>query len=328
MRTPSLVVAYPLDSAARGVVGDVLGGGFDVVILPDLAAGERAPALQAAGAVLARGTADFRPGEADLLAGTHLVQFISAGVDHIALSTLPDGVPVAANRGAYAGSMAEHALAMALAAAKRLPVEHEQLKRGAFHQFDPPNRMLAGGVCGILGFGGIGRETGRLMRAVGMRVHALNRSGRTDAPVDRTGGPQSLDDLLAAADVLVICAALTRETRGLVGARELGLMKPDAILVNLARGEILDEAALYAHLVATPDFFACLDAWWVEPVRHGRFEMGHPFLDLPNVIGSPHNSAGGRGTRMQALRAAVANCRRALAGEAPEHLVRADERLG
>ena len=59
-----------------------------------------------------------------------------------------------------------------------------------------------------------------------------------------------------------------------------------------------------------------------------RIEMGHPFLDLPNGIGSPHNSAGSRGTRMQALRAAVANCRRALAGEAPEHLVRADERLG
>jgi glycerate dehydrogenase len=113
----------------------------------------------------------------------------------------------------------------------------------------------------------------------------------------------------------------------LIGACELDLMKENAILINVARGEIVDEAALYEHLVAHPHFFAGIDAWWVEPVRHGRFAMGHPFLNLPNVIGSPHNSAGGGAWRDEYLRRAVQNCRRAILGETPRNLIGADERM-
>jgi phosphoglycerate dehydrogenase-like enzyme len=110
---------------------------------------------------------------------------------------------------------------MALAAAKRLIMEHESLKRGQFNQFTW-NRMLAAGVCGIFGFGGIGAATARLMYGIGMRVHAINRHGRTDQRVDWIGTPERLNDLLEVADVLLISAPLTRATYGLIGAAELG----------------------------------------------------------------------------------------------------------
>jgi phosphoglycerate dehydrogenase-like enzyme len=181
--------------------------------------------------------------------------------------------------------------------------------------------MLSGLTAGIIGFGGIGQATARLLRALGLRIHAINRSGTTAEPVDHIATTAGLDALLAASDVVVISIPLTRATDGLIGARELALMKPDAILINLARGEIVNEAALFAHLQAIPSFTACIDAWWIEPVRHGRFAMDHPFITLPNVIGSPHNSASVPQNGPAGLRLAAENCLRALRGEPVRNLV-------
>jgi len=326
-RTGPLVVSFAVDVKGRSAVAEALDGAADTIYLTDVATEARAEVLAAAGALLARNTAkELHAGEPALLTGAKLLQFLSAGVDFIPLGDLPRALPIAGNRGAYAEPMAEHALAMALAAAKRLLVEHRHLASGAFNQF-LPTRMLRGGICGVLGFGGIGVATAHEMRAIGMRIHAINRRGASDAPVDWIAGPDSLDRLLGDADVLVLSTPLTSATRALIDARALGLMKRDAILINLARGEIIDEAALYTHLRKNPDFTACLDAWWIEPVRHGAFRVDHPFLDLPNVIGSPHNSASVAGWREVALRRAVANCRRALLGETPHHLIAEDERI-
>lgn len=326
--TDTLVVTFPQEPKGRPYVADALDGAAEVIYLADLDDDQpRASALRKATAILGRNTdKELRPHEPALLGDAKLIQFINAGVDFVKLSVFPPHVPIASNGGAYAEPMAEHVLAMVLAAAKRLIVEHNALIRGEFNQ-GKRNRSLAGGVCGILGFGGIGEATARLMRALGMKIHAINRRGASDEPTDWIGTPADLDTMLAASDVLVICTPLTPATLGWIGARELRLMKPDAILANLARGEIVDEAALFAHLQAHPKFQACIDAWWVEPVRHGEFRMDFPFLTLPNVIGSPHNSASVPGTGETGLRRAVANIRRALAGETPHYLIGPNERM-
>jgi phosphoglycerate dehydrogenase-like enzyme len=323
----TLVVAYELEGNGRTIVADALGGAAEAVYLPDLDDAGRAAALRNADAVLARTTRELRHGEIALLKDIRLLQFINAGIDFVPLAELPAGVRVATNGGAYAEPMAEHAIAMAMAASKRLLMEHAALARGEFNQF-ARNRMLAGGVCGILGFGGIGVATARLARGIGMKVHAINRRGRSEEPTDWIGTPDQLDLLLAASDVLVICTPLTPATTGMLGAAQLARMKQDAILVNVARGEIVEERALYQRLVAFPKFCACIDAWWIEPIRHGTFRMDQPFMSLPNVIGSPHNSAAAiGGTGVVGLQRAIANIRRALAGGMPLYLVPPEDRM-
>ena len=323
----TLVVVYDLEANGRRIVSDALGDVAEAVYLTDLDDAARADALRNASALLARTTRELHQGEIALLKDVRLVQFINAGIDFVPLAEMPVGVLVATNGGAYAEPMAEHALAMALAGAKRLLVEHAALARGEFNQF-ARNRMLAGGVCGILGFGGIGVATARLARGIGMRVHAINRRGMSEEQVDWMGTPDQLDALLDASDLLVICTPLTPTTLGMIGAQQLARMKDDAILVNVARGEIVDERALYERLVACPKFTACIDAWWIEPVRHGVFRMDQPFMTLPNVIGSPHNSAAAiSGTGTVGLQRAIANIKRALAGVTPLYQVPPEDRM-
>jgi len=213
---------------------------------------------------------------------------------------------------------------MTLALLKRLPQHHAELAAGVWDQASV-NRPVAGAVCAILGFGGIGKATGRLLRGLGARIHAVNTSGRTDEPVEFVGTLDDLDAVLGAADVVVIALPLTRRTRGLIGPRELGLLKPTAVLVNVARGAIVDQAALYEHLRTHPESSAGIDAWWVEPFGSGEFRVEHPFFELPNLLGSPHNSALVPHIMEEATARAAANIVRFLRGEPVTGVLRAED---
>ena len=322
----TLLVTCHLGPAQRAALAETISDRATLVFLDELDATSRRGALSSATVLLAHNTAkELRGDEFELIGGARLVQFLAAGIDFIPLDQLPAQVPVASNAGAHAQSMAEHALAMALAAAKHLPIEHARLGRGEFNQFGS-TRMIAESTCGIFGLGGTGVALARLLRCMGAQVHGINRRGEASDQIDWVGKPDDLDAMLAVSDIFFVTAPLTRQTMGVIGHRELGLMKEDAIVVNVARGELIDEEALYHHLRDNRNFVACIDAWWIEPVRHGRFEMKFPFLDLPNVIGSPHNSAAAGTGRINGIRRAAVNCLRALAGETPLHLIAPEER--
>ena len=326
---PLVVVTFRAGSEVREAITGTLGQDTEVVYLSELDRSERAGVLGTARALLSL-SLDRElegPEEFGLIASVGLVQLESAGADGVPFERLAPGVPVASNAGAYARPMAEHVLALTLALAKRLPQNQAALARGEFDQ-RTLNREIRGSVVGILGFGGIGRASAELFRALGADIHAISRDGHAIEGVAWTGTPAELDALLAVADVLLITLPLTRSTRGLIGRRELALMKDDAILVNPARAAIVDEDALYEHLLERPSFSAGLDVWWQEPRRHGSFATRRPFLQLPNLLGSPHNSAITGGTLPSAAREAAENVCRFLRGEPPRNLVDRSEYLG
>ena len=318
----TVVVSYPVDQDFARANSEILGDDARLVCTYELDDAGRTRALRTADALLAWDLDEEIPaGAIQQAARLRFAQLLSAGVDAVDFPALPDRLTVASNAGAYAGAMSEHVLAMTLSLAKRLPQRHAALAAGRYDKWMPA-LVLDGAVCGILGFGGVGIATARLMRAFGARIYAVNRTGATSEPVEFAGTLADLDQVLAAADVLVVSLPLTLATRGLLGQRELALMKPAAILVNVARGAIIDQRALYEHLATHPRFSAGIDTWWDEPAGDQPFRTDYPFLSLPNVLGSPHNSSIVPGTMLAAARLAAQNVRRYLRGEPVTGIVR------
>jgi phosphoglycerate dehydrogenase-like enzyme len=315
MDKPNIVVTHTASPEQQAFLLELLGDVASLTFLTELAPTQREQALEEATILLSWNfPREIQPRDYSHLRRVLFIQLLSAGADHMPFAELPPRIIVASNPGAYAAPMAEHVLAMTLALAKHLLVQQQKLKEGEFDQFIP-NRMLSGMTAGILGYGGIGRATARLMRAFGMRIYAINTSGTSPEPADFLGTLRDLERVLRESDVVVISLPLAQTTRGLIGEQELAWMKPDAILVNVARGALLDEEALYTHLKNHPNFLLGIDAWWAEPFLSGQFRMEYPFLELPNVLGSPHNSGVVPGVLMGATRQAAENVKRFLKGE-------------
>ena len=184
--------------------------------------------------------------------------------------------------GAHGAAIAEYVLGVTLAHFKRLhDVRSAQVRRAWLA--GQTVRELRGCVAGIVGLGDLGRSTARLLRACGVTLRGLRRSGERCDEVDALYGPAELDAFLNGLDVLVIAAPLTSQTRGLIGAAELARLAPGALLVNVGRGPIVQEAALLGALETGPLGGAALDVFSVEPLP-----ADSPLWQAPGVFISPH----------------------------------------
>ena len=217
-----------------------------------------------------------------------------AGVDSVDMEAArAQGVAVAVAQAANAPAVAEHALALMLALVRQLHQLDQQVRAGGWAGSNWQGRDFRGATVGIVGYGAIGRATAQLAAALGAKVLVLRPAGQAD---DFDCEPD-LRQLLPRVDILSLHCPLTEQTRGLIGAKELALLRPGSLLINTARGPVVDEAALLAALESGHLGGAGLDTFDIEPLP-----QGHPLARLPQVLLTPHVAGV---TRQAALRVAT-----------------------
>ena len=259
-----------------------------------------------------------------------LIQSILAGVNHIPFAQLDKKVIVCSNAGAYSDEVAEYAWALLLSAAKRIVDFHNAVKTEQW----PLRRTLGGKevtileerTLGILGYGGIGSTVAQIGKGFRMKIYAFSRKMVREKWVRSFQGDKGLLTVLAESDAVIVSLPLTELTNKIIGTDKLATMKKDAILVNIARGELVDETALFEHLKANPDFRYATDVWWYREGKES-LKTTHPFFELPNFIGTPHVSGPSGLATGKPVRFAVENVTRFLRGLKPKNIVNPAEYL-
>lgn len=241
----------------------------------------------------------------------------AAGVDHPIWAQLVDKGAVLTTGHGQALCMAEYVLAEVLATFQR--IGERRAEQAARRWTRLPFREVAGTNWLVIGFGAIGQAVAARARALGARIVGVRRSGAADPLAEHMGRLSDVASLLPAADVVVLATPLNPETRGMADAGFLGAMKRGSVLVNVGRGDLVDEAALLAALAGEVPEHAILDVFHDEPLGDDS-----PFWDHPKVSLTAHASAFGSGQTARNDAIFVENLRRRLAGEAP--LYEADPR--
>ena len=263
-----------------------------------------------------------------------LLQVPGAGLDRIDRSQLRVGLTVANAYGHEAG-IAEYVIGAMIALTRSFQRLDQKLRAGEWESqwsvgtpAPPLWPELAGKTLGILGFGHIGESLARRAHAFDMRVCAVRRHAQTDSPhgLMFVGGPERLDELLGRSDYLAITLSLSAETRDLIDAGRLGLMKPSAYLINVARAEIVDEHALYDALASGRLAGAALDVWYSYPTSAGSTAPATaPFHELRNVIMTPHVSGWTEGMLDARAGVIAENVARVARGERPVNAISFDD---
>jgi phosphoglycerate dehydrogenase-like enzyme len=247
----------------------------------------------------------------------------SAGLDTTLFPELvASPVPLTNGRGVFSQSLGEFALAAILYFAKDFRRLVRNQMAGRWDQFDITE--VSGQTVGIVGYGDIGRAVATRVRAMGMQILAMKRGGppmyNVDPLVNRIYKPEDRIEMLSRCDYIVACTPLTAETRGLIGAAEFAAMKPNAVVINLGRGPVIDEAAMIAALTENRIKGAALDVFDTEPLP-----AGHPFYSLENVLLSPHCADHTPDWTDQAMLFFLAQFERYRKGEPLQNVVKKDQ---
>ncbi|QGZ65751.1 3-phosphoglycerate dehydrogenase [Paraburkholderia acidisoli] len=249
---------------------------------------ERLRALLAdAHALIVRNRTQVSAALLDGAPGLSVVGRLGVGLDNIALDACKErGVQVFPATGANAAAVAEYVIAATLILLRGAYGSSAEVARGLWPRAALSNgREAAGGTMAVIGFGGIGRLVARLARGIGMRVVGYDPQIAADAPCWQETGAcgMTFDDALRAADVVTVHVPLVESTHNLIGAAQLALLKPHAVLINTARGGVIDERALAAALTHGRLGGAALDVFVDEPLK-----AGSPLEGVPNLLLTPH----------------------------------------
>jgi D-3-phosphoglycerate dehydrogenase len=233
-------------------------------------------------AVLMRGPAPFTPAVFAAAKGLKIVSKHGAGHDSIDVAAATaHGVAVMVTNGANAAAVAEHSLALMLALSRELAQFDAGLRKGVWKKPHTRVRDFAGRTVGIVGYGHIGKHTARLAQSCGAKIVVHSRA-RAELPAGMEW-EDGLERLLPRVDILSLHVPLTDRTRGMIGAKQIALMRPGAFIVNTSRGNLIDEPAMIAALQDGRLGGAGLDVFAQEPP-----DSTNPLFSMPNVIVTPH----------------------------------------
>ena len=256
----------------------------------------------------------------DRMRRSAVIAQVAVGYDNIDVAAATRrGIFVTNTPGVLTETTADMGWAILMATARRVVEGDKFTRSGRWKTWELmgfTGQDVHGATLGIIGLGRIGAAIARRARGFAMTILYNNRR-----PADALGAEVgaryvSLDDLLRQSDFVMVSCALTADTRHLIGERELGLMKPTAVLVNIARGPIVDQRALYRALVDRKIWAAGLDVFEVEPVP-----MDEPLLKLDNVVVPPHLGSASTATRIKMATMAAENCLAGVSGRVPPNVV-------
>ncbi len=252
------------------------------------------------------------------------IQTLWAGVDSLNFHDVPDHILVCGNVGGFSEPIAEHVFGMILSLARNLRKHDQELREGYFNRSEKGIFLKGKKIC-VLGTGGIGQAVARLAKAFEMTTLGINTTGKSAQYFDETGPESALDSFLKDSQFVVIAMPLTVHTKNLFDSRRLNLLTPNCILVNVGRGRIIDEKALYDYLLAHPTVNIGTDVWWKYPKNGEKFSQDYPFFELPNFMGSPHNANDVPESDDIALANAFRNIERYLRNETPRGIAKRED---